>query len=282
MKFFPVGKDLGEKETQALKLKFKEDAKHDEIVVLGHTDQTRQRIGGMNAKKFVKHIIKKAGVKKSEIKHIHLIGCEAGFVNEKGESLAQAIADEFKNQGCSEVVVHAISNKNKPNAFVEYVGMRVEVVGETSKLHQLKENIENGYVRGFAYRTQEALTLEDRLSDLPAEIRKANEEMQRMPERIGHDLNAEKNLVRKKLAELRQEEFLLIQERENKKKYFKQSNLLTNLEVLLSQTKKGHLSNKPINLSDENVNAQLMFQEKLNGMKQEKQTFENQQNNSHN
>lgn len=111
----------------------------EDLFFLGHTSEqttislfnqrNEQTLGGFLAKDFAMNLEKKyTSEDKKKLKHVYLISCEVGFINDNtNDCLAQKIADELYNQGFQNVAIHAMTNPvDAPNA-----GMRVRIISDT-------------------------------------------------------------------------------------------------------------------------------------------------------
>ena len=87
-----------------------------ELVFLGHGN--REQYDEHTHKTFAKEFLRKFNVaygtnkkEKDRVKHIYLVGCELGLIDENGDSLAQKIAAELYKNGFKnkELTVHAVA-----------------------------------------------------------------------------------------------------------------------------------------------------------------------------
>lgn len=88
----------------------------DTIVFLGHSNG--MEYGPFDAKTFARLIanqFKDKPEQRQYVKHLYLVGCEMGLINEHGASLSQAIADNLYHYGFKNVVIHSIA---KPEGSV--------------------------------------------------------------------------------------------------------------------------------------------------------------------
>lgn len=126
---------------------------------LGHADTTM--MGEYTASEFVQKFTRefeaqfKQVENKLEVKHLYLLGCETGLI-EQGTALAQQIADGLEKNGFKNVVVHAIANPPQPDR-----AMIIKIVDSPSFGDQLM-----GEVHAMLLTKAQA----SRLSELQTEI----------------------------------------------------------------------------------------------------------------
>jgi hypothetical protein len=142
-----------------------------ELVCLGHSNT--QMYGDFTAKEFVQALVKQ--LEKSKvlaIKDLYLIGCEVGFINVEGTSLAQSIADELKKQGFI-IRIHAFAYSSKSSQKIPLDSMGVGVIDK-----QAIYSNERGYIQARYYNEAET-------SAIPPEKRNT---IVAMPSEIGQEI----------------------------------------------------------------------------------------------
>ncbi len=86
----------------------------EELTIIAHSSDgfwsgKPEQIGGLDAKNFAEKLAQKYGDKKSALKHLYLLACEAGLWIDSKPPLAQAFANELYRKGFTNVIVHAIT-----------------------------------------------------------------------------------------------------------------------------------------------------------------------------
>ncbi|VVC76486.1 hypothetical protein AQUSIP_17990 [Aquicella siphonis] len=131
------------------------DGLHDDelesLVFLGHANL--HEYGDYDAKGFAKQLerqFRHMKDKKQLVKHVYLIGCDMGVIQEDGRSLAQSIADELERSGFPHVQVHSVA---QPEGAIGE-SMYVEVITRAGVLRTL-DQVKEGYLNAYLFSQQD-------------------------------------------------------------------------------------------------------------------------------
>lgn len=134
------------------------DDSMDSLIAIGHADT--EWYGNYSANTFARQLEKHfAENQKKRVKHLYLIGCEVGLIQEDGQSLAQEIADELYNLNFKNIQVHSISKPE--DAAGEF--MHVEVIQQVGLA--VHRNVHAGYINAYLLKNEEAARLNQLLRD---------------------------------------------------------------------------------------------------------------------
>ncbi len=142
---FSSGNKLDSDKTLSTKRALDSYVSHDApIFFMGHTDDLRKTIGGMDPKKLAEKFATAVSMEKRElVQDICLISCEAGLL--PAPSLAEKFYNELKKLGFTNAQVHAVSGEGS--------GMYVQVVTRPPMLGI--QRVAVGSIQAYVYTDDE-------------------------------------------------------------------------------------------------------------------------------